>query len=106
MAPSRSRPRFLCGARLLAPVLLLGVTVPAAAQCSGQWLPGDSVPGVGDTIRAMVMGAPDGPGPKPPLLVVGGVFTFAGNTACNHIAAWDPATSKWSALGSGLNDDV
>ena len=37
-------------------------------------------------------------------LYVGGEFTTAGGTPANHIAKWDG--SSWSALGSGLDNDV
>lgn len=37
---------------------------------------------------------------------VGGEFDRAGDVAANHIAKWDSAAHKWSALGSGLDDGV
>jgi hypothetical protein len=43
----------------------------------------------------------DGSGPA---LYAGGEFTSAGGAAANRIAKWDG--SSWSALGSGMNDDV
>src|SRR4030095_8157977 len=46
---------------------------------------------------------PDGAGPMPPTLVVGGEFTIAGTALANRIAACDPVTGAWSALGSGMN---
>jgi hypothetical protein len=43
-------------------------------------------------------------------LYVGGWFTTAGGLPANHVAAWDPATSTWSRLGTlienGVDDDV
>ena len=38
------------------------------------------------------------------VLVVGGDFANAGTTPANFIATWDGDT--WSALGSGVDDDV
>jgi hypothetical protein len=35
---------------------------------------------------------------------VGGLFTMAGGTAANYIAKWNG--SAWSALGSGLNNQI
>ena len=35
-------------------------------------------------------------------LYVGGEFTTAGGVSANDIAKWNPATSTWSALGSGM----
>ncbi|HEX6810549.1 MAG TPA: hypothetical protein VF384_02895, partial [Planctomycetota bacterium] len=40
----------------------------------------------------------------PPILVVGGEFTIAGTVAANAIAAYDPLTGVWSALGSGMTN--
>ncbi len=37
---------------------------------------------------------------------VGGNFTTAGGVPANNIAKWDPNTSTWSALGSGVNGYV
>jgi hypothetical protein len=34
---------------------------------------------------------------------IGGSFTSAGGVPANYIAKWNPNTSTWSALGSGLN---
>lgn len=84
-------------------VLLAGLLmgVPANAQCSSQWAPGQGVPGVAGSVYAMTMWDRDGGGPLPPVLVVGGSFAFAGNAVANSIATHDPATGTWSPLGSG-----
>ncbi len=37
-------------------------------------------------------------------LYAGGEFTTAGGMAANHIAKWNGTI--WSALGSGMNNDV
>ncbi|MEQ1871831.1 MAG: MBG domain-containing protein, partial [Vicinamibacterales bacterium] len=34
---------------------------------------------------------------------VGGNFLLAGSTVVNRIAKWDPTTSTWSGLGTGMN---
>ncbi len=42
-------------------------------------------------------------------LYAGGHFTRAGGATVNHIARWDPPTSSWHPLGSGMsgtNDEV
>lgn len=75
----------------------------AAAQCATQWLPGDGVPGTNGGISAMVPWDPDGPGPLPPVVVVGGGFTVAGAVPTNSIAQYDPVSGVWSALGSGVD---
>jgi len=47
---------------------------------------------------------PDGAGPAPPVLVVGGTFTSAGGQPANNIAMWDG--SAWHPLGTGVDDAV
>ncbi|MEY3162328.1 MAG: hypothetical protein RIT25_2319, partial [Planctomycetota bacterium] len=91
-------------------LLALGALAPGlAAQCAPQWQPGDGVPGVigGSTVvRAVTNWDPDGAGPITPKIVVGGIFSFVGTIAASNIAAFDPATGTWSALGSGTNNEV
>jgi hypothetical protein len=36
-------------------------------------------------------------------IIAGGLFTLAGTLPVNNIAAYDPATGLWSAIGSGTN---
>ncbi|MFN9757933.1 MAG: hypothetical protein ACK58X_16125, partial [Planctomycetota bacterium] len=88
--------------------LIVGLSAPqiARAQCTPQWLPGDGVPGVSGTVTTAAMWDPDGPGPQGPRLVVGGEFIVAGNAVANRIAAQDPSTGVWSALGGGMNSRV
>lgn len=73
--------------------------VVARGDCP-QWLRGQGVPGVNGTIYSSVLWDPDGDGPEPVLLVVGGQFTFAGETPVSNIASWDGRT--WRSLASGL----
>ena len=39
-------------------------------------------------------------------LYVGGGFDLAGGVAANNIARWDPATSSWHSLSTGVNSGV
>lgn len=39
-------------------------------------------------------------------LYVGGTFTSAGGVSVTNIAVWDPTTSTWSAMGTGLSGGV
>ncbi|MHC4870204.1 MAG: Kelch repeat-containing protein, partial [Planctomycetota bacterium] len=39
-------------------------------------------------------------------LYVGGLFSTAGGATANNVAAWDPATSAWSSLGTGSANGV
>ena len=77
---------------------------PAVAQCPEQWLDGHGLAGFSSYVYAATTWDPDGAGPKPPVLVVGGSFTIAGKTVANRIAFWDGAA--WQPLGSGMNNEV
>src|SRR5712675_1763128 len=73
-------------------IAALLIPAPAArAQCGPQWLPGGGVPGIAWNVSDTTIWDPDGPGPRAPMLVVGGSFTVAGNVSANHIATYDPA---------------
>jgi hypothetical protein len=82
------------------------LAAPAAAQCPPQWLTGEGIPGVSSTVYATMAWDPDGPGPRSEVLVVGGSFTIAGDITAGNIACWDPATSAWSTLGTGIGGSV
>jgi trimeric autotransporter adhesin len=69
-----------------------------AAQCQNTWIGDYGCPGVGGEARCFVHWDPDGAGPLPERLVVGGGFMVAGNVACESLALWDPATGVWAAL--------
>ncbi len=96
-------------ARALAvPVILLGAVITSAAvhagdACQPQWLPTfGGPPGTGAGISVLaVFDDRSGGGPA---LYAGGSFTSAGGVTANHIAKWDGFS--WSALGSGVDDEV
>src|SRR4051812_28482545 len=83
-------------------VLLLACS--ARAQCTGDWLPGAGLSGVDGIINAVTAWDPDGPGPLPARLVVGGAFSLAGRTPVSNVAWWDGAA--WHTMGSGLDGSV
>jgi hypothetical protein len=87
-------------------LLPLAILAPASAQCQTTWSPGGGVPGVDGTIYAMASWDPDGAGPQPRLLVLGGDFSIAGDRTAQCVAAFDPATGTWSSLGSGISGAV
>jgi hypothetical protein len=60
------------------------------------------LPGIHGTVAALVEWDPDGPGPRPPVLVAGGLFGEAGTLAVHNVAAWDG--SQWSSIGDGLSE--
>lgn len=86
-------------------LLLGGVGAPAAhAQCGGQWLPGYGVPGVNGTVGCMTLWDPDGPGPLPESLVIGGSFSIVKTTPAKNLAMWDG--TQWTEIGGGTNAPV
>ncbi|MFN0133594.1 MAG: GC-type dockerin domain-anchored protein [Phycisphaerales bacterium] len=60
--------------------------------------------GMAGTVWAMRPFDPDGPGPMPQQLIVGGSFSMAGSVLANRIAAWNG--SQWSAMGAGVGGTV
>src|SRR5262245_57528448 len=62
------------------------------------------VPGVSGSATTAVEWDPDGDGPQDKLIVVGGGFEIAGDTAARNVAAWDGV--RWHALGAGVNGPV
>ena len=57
-------------------------------------------------VAAMTVWDRDGSGPLPPLWVFGGQFTAVGNVIANRIATFDPASSTWAPLGSGMTNTL
>jgi len=88
-----------------AALVLVGVCGSTLAQtCEGQWLPGYGAPGVNGTVRSMVRWDPDGPGPRPESLVIGGSFTMVDKTPASNLAMWDG--TEWTQVGGGTNGSV
>ena len=79
---------------------VVSATPPAAAQCAFEWQPGNGLPGVNGSVRAITV-YDDGTGPA---LYVGGFFSVAGGVLAVNIARWDGGT--WSPLGSGIDGIV
>lgn len=78
---------------LLAFLCIVALARPAAAQCEPRWLPGDGAAGVRDPngqgfLGGMTIWDPDGPGPLPARLVVGGELGFVGDVDAEVLAAW------------------
>ncbi|MBN2211737.1 MAG: hypothetical protein JW709_10120 [Sedimentisphaerales bacterium] len=66
-------------------------------QCEPGWKSGQGIPGVSGGVNAITTWDPDGAGPEPNLIVVGGEFKIAGNVIANNLAAWDG--TSWRGLG-------
>ena len=79
-------------------LLLLTLAMPLAGQCPSTFGGAFGVPGVGGNVRAMVEWDPDGAGPQPSALVIGGSFRAAATIARTGLVRHDPATATWQAL--------
>ena len=80
------------------PALALGAFVSAAsAQCSLQALPGLPQPQLTGSVFSTVSWDPDGAGPAPQVLVVGGDRLVAGSVFEASLLTWDG--SAWNTLG-------
>jgi len=86
---------------------LMGALLPAvgnAPVCSFGWLPTEGLPGVDGAISSLTVWDPDGPGPEPALLVVGGGIRIAGDVGADGIAVWDG--TNWQAFSAGVTGDT
>lgn len=91
---------------LAAIVPLAAAASAARAQCTPEWLPSEGRPGVtgNGQVSAAVTWDPDGAGPQPEVLVLGGSFLGAGSLVTPGIAIWDGA--QWTSPGGGMNGTV
>src|SRR5262245_3190701 len=76
----------------------------AIGQCTLDWRPGQSLPGVEGLVYASATWDPDGLGPQTPLLIVSGSLSSAGGMSVGNIAGWNGMS--WNTLGAGLNGTV
>ncbi len=81
---------------------LLTPSVSSAGDCNSQWLPGETLPGTDSYIDALTLWDPDGPGPRTPVVVLGGAATIFANTAGKNAAIFDPQTGRAEPLGNNL----
>lgn len=99
-----------CMVRVVVMALLLSSVSAARAQCESMWLPGSSLPGVshasGAIVNAVLNYDPDGPGPLPEVVALGGLFTWAGNSPAAGVVLWNPVDGSWTPLGTELNGEV
>ncbi|HEX6811361.1 MAG TPA: hypothetical protein VF384_07050 [Planctomycetota bacterium] len=73
------------------------------AQCS---LQAAALTGLDGAVYTSAAWDPDGAGPLPPRLLVGGSFTTAGGLTANGVAAYDLQTGSWSVFGTGVSGAV
>ncbi len=89
-------------------VMLVCSASVVRAQCDVTFERVGEIPGVDRRVHNSIFGTiydavewdPDGGGPQPSRLVVGGVFRHAGSVFSPNVAAWDG--ERWQAVGSGL----
>jgi len=80
--------------------LVLAAVLDAQALCTNAWQPGDPIAGIDGTAYTMVVGDPDGAGPLPTGVVVGGEFTVAGAHRVTNVAFYEPLAQQWLPIGS------
>lgn len=81
---------------LLAAIAALALS--AVAQCPKTWLRASACPGTAGPVAASVLWDPDGNGPQPVEIVIGGNFRSAGDVACGHLVRWQPTTRLLTAI--------
>jgi trimeric autotransporter adhesin len=79
-------------------------TMTAHAQCDEGWFGGQPLTGTDGDVITSCEWDPDGTGPKPSQLIVGGFFKFAGDRFVSSIASFDG--TAWHPLGEGLSSAV
>lgn len=91
------------GLCLLLPIALAG---QALGQCSVNCVPGGRVPDADGAVNASCTWDPDGPGPQPAVVVLGGAFQVVGNAVARGLALYDPGTGECTSLGTGVSGSV
>ena len=74
----------------------------AQPQCSFAIAPGDALAGANGPVRVCKPWDPDGPGPAPRHIVVGGEFRVAGNVSSPFLAAYEPGARQWVGFNPSL----
>ncbi len=96
---------MLIGSHRVSIVLLTGLLAgDVVGQCELQWTTFPGGGANGNAPRASVVYDPDGDGPQPEVLVIGGTFVSAGGIDANKIAQL--SGNVWSPLGDGLDNQV
>ena len=84
---------------IVAAYLLIKSPATWAQPCQPFWNPTVGSPGIGSGYVGPMIGWDDGSGARP---FAGGSYTSIGGTTARYLAAWDPASNAWSALGRGI----
>ncbi|MEK6676603.1 MAG: hypothetical protein AABZ47_13240 [Planctomycetota bacterium] len=86
--------------------VIVSLDSQSRAECPERWLtwPEQGLSGVDGNVLASILWDPDGDGPLPTLLIIGGRFRIAGNGGAKNVAAWDG--KEWHAMGDGVKGAV
>ncbi|MCA8948402.1 MAG: hypothetical protein KDE27_02800 [Planctomycetes bacterium] len=84
--------------RVALPVAVLLAAVALPGQCVNSWIGGYGCPGTGGAVNAAVLWDPDGSGPLPPALAIGGWMPVAGDIAVDGIVLYDTASARFASL--------
>jgi hypothetical protein len=99
-------PTLLPWCAFAAAALTLSLPIAAQPPCPLAWQAGDGIAGLDGPANAMLEWDPDGPGPLPVQIVVGGAFRVAGDRIASNIALYDPAVPAWTPIGNGILAEV
>lgn len=95
-------PSTTLATRLLLVVSLGAFAGTAAAQCN---LVGEAIlhmPDADGDVLASAVWDPDGVGPRPPVVVLGGSFRVLGDAASPGLVLYEPVSRQYSTLGTGI----
>lgn len=91
--------------RLAASIVAIVVEISLVrAQSCGDWNAPEPVEGFDGEIRALRSWDPDGAGPRPAELLVGGRFGAVGGTMCRGLALWNG--ERWTDVGGSTDGAV
>lgn len=76
--------------------------VAVGQTAAGHWIEADPIDGLDGPVSAAAWWDPDGDGPLPRMLVLGGSMHAAGSVACSGLIAWNPQAGQWHDLGVGV----
>ncbi len=74
----------------------------ARAQGCAAWQSGQGLRTIDGRVYAAAVWDPDGPGPLPEMVVIGGSFSIAGDVRARNLAAWDG--ERWREVAGGVGN--
>jgi len=94
----------LAGSLFLVPMVAPN-NAHAAVPCTAGFIPGDGFRGIDGVVYGSTMWDPDGAGPRTPVLVMVGSFTYAGTVRTKNVVSYDPATDEWGVFANGIGNN-